>query len=229
MATVRVEEYLEVIYNLTMEDEPVIAARLAGKFDVSAPTVSEMLKRLQRDGLVEVLPSRHVVLTAKGRELAEDTLRRHRLSERFLAQTLGMDWCQAHEEAHVFQRGLSPALEERMMAVLGDPETCPHGNPIPRAGRDPLQYLRERNAVRLSTVPENTLAEVICISEVVEDESELLRYLGDRAIKPGRTLMPIERAPGTGTLSVRVGEAEPVMIDPRVAEKIWVRRLNSAS
>ncbi len=230
MPTAVIADYLEAVYNLTMEGEPVIAARLVERFGVSAPTVSDTLKRLQRDGLAEVLPSRHVILTAKGRSAAEAIIRRHRLSERFLVQELGMDWCQAHEEAHNFQRALSPAVEARIVGILGDPDTCPHGNPIPRAGRDPLQYLTQMGAVRLSAINGGEMVEVVCVSEVVEDESELLRYLDDRSIQPGRVLTAIEKTPLSGAFNVRVGEGESgdsVVIDPKVADLIWVRHTDA--
>src|SRR5215217_7898671 len=130
-------EYLETIYNLAVEGDPIVGVRLAEKFRVTPPNVAQVLKRMQSDGLI-VMPGRGrgragegIELTDEGRAQAEVMLRQHRLAERFLSDVLGMDWVQAHEEAHHLERGMSPAIEERLMVLLGNPRTCPHGNPIP--------------------------------------------------------------------------------------------------
>src|SRR3954452_16205370 len=135
-------EYLETIYNLAVEGDPIVGARLAEKFGVSAANVAGVLKRLKERGLI-VMPGRGrgragegIELTTEGRAEAEALLRQHRLAERFLADVLGMDWVQAHEEAHHLELGMSPAIEERLMNLLGNPRTCPHGNPIPLANVD---------------------------------------------------------------------------------------------
>src|SRR6478735_6336344 len=126
-----IESYCEMIYNISMEGDTVIGARLAERFRVAPPTVTETLKRMTRDGLVEMDAKRQVTLTPKGVELAEAVLRRHRLTERFLVEMLGMQWHQVHEEAHRLEHYISGAVEARVVASLGQPTTCPHGNPIP--------------------------------------------------------------------------------------------------
>src|SRR5215469_17173162 len=108
-----VEEYLETIYNLSMENEIVIGARLAERLHVAPPTVTEMLKRLVRDGYVEMNNKRHVTLTELGNQRAEAVLRRHRLTERFLVDMLGMQWHQVHEEACRLEHYISGAVEAR--------------------------------------------------------------------------------------------------------------------
>jgi len=221
-----IEEYLEAIYNLAMEGEPVIGARLAEKFGVSAPTVTATLKRMRADGYLAGSPPT-VTLSDDGRRAAEASLRRHRLCERFLAEVMGMDWCEAHEEAHHLEHGLSPAMERRMVEVLGNPRTCPHGNPIPGSDVDPLTFLREQQAVRVTDAPLDAPMRVVCISEVVEDESALLRYLGDRGVHPGAPLRVMERAPGEGPLLVEIRpEQAPVALDHIVAQKLWVAPTN---
>src|SRR5437867_101693 len=177
-------EYLETIYNLAVEGDPIVGARLAEKFKVTPPNVAAVLGRLQRDGLI-IMPGRGrgragegIELTERGRSEAEAMLRQHRLAERFLADVLGMDWVQAHEEAHQLERGMSPAIEEGLMALLGNPRTCPHGNPIPTQSVDTVEYLRRQHAIRLSSVETGTPVKVVLISEIVEDESALLTYLG---------------------------------------------------
>src|SRR6266704_2792765 len=126
-----VEEYLETIYNMSMEGEVVIGARLAERFRVAAPTVTEMLKRLVRNGYVEMDNKRHVMLTEAGNKAAEAVLRRHRLTECFLVDMLGMQHEEVHEEACRLEHFISGAVEARVIASLNNPLTCPHGNPIP--------------------------------------------------------------------------------------------------
>src|SRR5258708_1362603 len=179
-----VEEYLETIYNMSMEGEVVIGARLAEKFRVSPPTVTEMLKRLVRDGYVEMDNKRHVTLTEAGIQAAEAVLRRHRLTERFLVDMLGMQWHQVHEEACRLEHFISGAVEARVIASLNNPTTCPHGNPIPGSVPNARNYLKDHNAVRLSTVPTGTAVQIFCISEVVEDEEALILYLQEKGLTP---------------------------------------------
>src|SRR5438552_7294934 len=147
-----VEEYLETIYNMSAEDEVVIGARLAEKFHVSAPTVTEMLKRLVRDGFIEMDAKRQVTLTEEGNRAAEAVLRRHRLTERFLVDMLGMQWHQVHEEACRLEHFISGAVEDRVIASLNNHTTCPHGNPIPGSVPDARNYLKDHRALRLSSI-----------------------------------------------------------------------------
>src|SRR5438105_4489297 len=137
------QEYLETVYNITVEGDRVVNARLAEKFRVSAASVTEMLRRLERDGYVALEPATGGTLTDRGIAAAEAELRRHRLAERFLFQVLRMDWIAAHVEAHALQHGLTPAIEAQMVAVLGNPTTCPHGNPIPGSAPATLDFLRK--------------------------------------------------------------------------------------
>src|SRR5919109_3034051 len=163
-----VEEYLETIYNMSAEDEVVIGARLAEKFHVSAPTVTEMLKRLVRDGYIEMDNKRQVTLTEAGKQAAEAVLRRHRLTERFLVDMLGMQWHQVHEEACRLEHFISGAVEARVVASLNNPTTCPHGNPIPGSVPNARTSLKDHHAVRLSSIAPGESVTILCISEVVE-------------------------------------------------------------
>lgn len=223
-----VEEYLETIYNLSMEDELVIGARLAERFQVSAPTVTEMLKRLVRDGYIEMNSKRHVTLTEAGSSAAEAVLRRHRLTERFLVDMLGMQWHQVHEEACRLEHFISGAVEARVVASLNHPTTCPHGNPIPGLVLDARNYLKDQHAVRLSTIPNGKQASILCISEVVEDEEALIFYLHQKSLTPG-TLLTIRDQGDCGTAGQPASENVKLLVDDRevsinkaVAAKIWV-------
>lgn len=214
-------EYLETIYNVAMEGDPVIAARLAQKFNVSAPNVAAILQRMEGEGLIRRDERKAVHLTEDGRRRAEAALRRHRLSERFLAEVLGLDWIAAHEEAHHLEHGLTPEIEERMDDVLGHPTTCPHGNPIPGGVPDAAGYLRAQGARRLSEAQAGQSVQVVCVSEVVEDETALLRYVGQKGMRPGATVVVRDREPG-GAFSVDLGE-RTVVVGPDLASKLWVR------
>ena len=217
------QEYLETIYNITVEGDPVVNARLAQKFGVSPPSVTEMLHRLERDGYVSIDRMTGARLTDRGIAVAEDTLRRHRIAERFLFDVLKMDWITAHEEAHALQNALTPAIEARIVAELGNPTTCPHGNPIPGSAPRTYDFLREHGAVRLSAAARDTPLKVLCISEVVEDETALLRSVGEKGIRPGVSIVVRSAAPPTAVLRVDV-DGQPVSLPLATGEKIWVYR-----
>ena len=229
-------EYLETIYNLTVEGDPVVGARLAEKFGVSAANLAQTLARMKDDGLI-LMPGRGrgrqgegIELTEQGKGEAEGLLRQHRLAERFLTDILGMDWVKAHEEAHNMERGMSPEIESHLMLVLKNPRTCPHGNPIPMGTFNTLEYLREQDAVRLNTVPEGIQKKVLLISEVVEDETALLTQLGDMDIMPGAKITVLARHPEEHRLDVKVvprgdraHEEREMTISEDLAAKIWMR------
>ena len=214
-------EYLETIYNVTMEGDEVIAARLAQKFNVSAPNVATILGRMEQQGLIRRDERKAITLTEEGQARAEAALRRHRLSERFLLEVLGLDWITAHEEAHYLEHGITPEIETRMDVVLDHPSTCPHGNPIPGGVPDATDYLRAQDAFRLAEAGDGQIVVVVCVSEVVEDETALLRYVGQKGMRPGARLMVREREPG-GALTVDVGE-RTVAVGADLAHKVWVR------
>ncbi len=225
-----VEEYLETIYNMSMENEVVIGARLAERFQVAAPTVTEMLKRLVRDGYVEMDNKRHVTLTEAGNRAAEAVLRRHRLTERFLVDMLGMQWHQVHEEACRLEHFISGAVEARVISSLHSPTTCPHGNPIPGQVPNARTYLKDNHAVRLCNVAAGETVSILCISEVVEDEEALILYLHQKGLTPGTQLTFLgpkateePGAPEEVLLNVNGNE---VTISKAASSKIWVQHLH---
>ena len=223
-----VEEYLETIYNMSAEDEVVIGARLAEKFNVSAPTVTEMLKRLVRDGYIEMDAKRQVTLTEEGNKAAEAVLRRHRLTERFLVDMLGMQWHQVHEEACRLEHFISGAVEDRVIASLNYPTTCPHGNPIPGSVANARTYLKDQGAVRLSTLTIHDKAIILLISEVVEDEEALILYLHDKGLTPGTQLAVLAKEDEKVSVDLQeenfrlLVEDREVCISKAVASNIWV-------
>jgi DtxR family Mn-dependent transcriptional regulator len=227
-----VEEYLETIYNLSMEEELVIGARLAERFHVSAPTVTEMLKRLVRDGYIEMDNKRHVSLTEAGSKAAEAVLRRHRLTERFLVDMLGMQWHEVHEEACRLEHFISGAVESRVIANLNNPMTCPHGNPIPGSVPNARTYLKDNHAKRLSTIPTGTQVKILCISEVVEDEEALILYMHEKGLTPGTQLLVLAQVNEnmqSGSSHQQASEEVKLLVADRnvgisnvAATKLWV-------
>ncbi len=213
-----VSEYLQAIYNLEMEGEPAHAAALARKFGKSRANVSSLLERMRKAGLVSNEGRGDIELTADGRRQAELALRRHRLAERYLVDALGLDWITAHEEAHHFELGMTPIVEAAILKQLGNPTTCPHGNPIPGKGESAVA-----GAVRLASVPEGESISVVRVSEDAENEPELLEYLQRHGLVPGGQFKVKGVQPWNGLLLLeRDGEEVPLGV--AAAQKIWVRR-----
>ena len=129
------EEYLETIFEIEEEGIVPIRARLVERLRLSAPAVSETVNRLVEQGNVELLGDRRLRLTPKGRAIARSIVRRHRLAERLLVDVIGLEWEKAHREADRWEHAISAEVEEKLVALLGDPATCPHGNPIPGSAR----------------------------------------------------------------------------------------------
>lgn len=218
-----IESFCETIYNMAMEGDAVIGARLAEKFRVAPPTVTETLKRMMRDGLVEMDSRRQVTLTERGVELAEAVLRRHRLTERFLVDMLGMQWHEVHEEACRLEHHISGAVEQRVVSALHKPTTCPHGNPIPGYVPNARRYLADNSAVRLLNVAPGEEVRLLLVSEVVEDEEELILYLHDRGLTPGTRVRMVTVAEGDGDAPVTLlAHDRPVTISRHAAHALWV-------
>jgi DtxR family Mn-dependent transcriptional regulator len=205
-------EYVAAVYELGEEGLPVIQARIADWLGVSRPSVSEMIRRMETDGLV--ISDGEIRLTAEGRHLAEVVVRRHRLAERFLSEVLGMPWVKVHAEAEVWELAISDDVEAAMLAKLDHPTTCPHGNPIPGAG------YRQPNLAPLSSLGEEA-AVLHRISEELELDPEIMGFLDDSGLRPGAVVALVARTPD-GTLTVRVNDREQVGIGSFIAERLFV-------
>ena len=189
------EEYCETIYELDEDNVDVIQARIADRLAVSRPAVSEMIRRLETEGLIET--GRAITLTPAGRDLAETVVRRHRLAERFLVDILGLSWTDAHQEAGKWEHVISPNVERAMMAKLDDPTTCPHGNPIP--GSD---YQRP-DLVALDSIAVGDDFVVRRIPEELEFSEGMLEFLERSSIVPGSAGTVTAMSPdGTATLQI---------------------------
>jgi DtxR family transcriptional regulator, Mn-dependent transcriptional regulator len=171
------EEYCEAIFELKEDDVEVIQARIADRLDVSRPAVSEMIKRLDHQGLVTIAGG--IRLTEDGLNLAESVVRRHRLAERFLTDVLGLSWAEAHGEAGRWEHVISDRVEEAMIRQLGNPTTCPHGNPIPGSGYE------APDTVPLDQVAVGTMFTVSRIPEELEFAPGVLEFLETSSLVPG--------------------------------------------
>lgn len=191
------EEYCEAIFELDEDDVAVIQARIADRLGVSRPAVSEMIHRLAGDGLVTV--DGKIALTEAGDRVAQRVVRRHRLAERFLTDMLGLSWADAHKEAGKWEHVISDSVEVAINRVLGDPTTCPHGNPIP--GSD---YAAPA-AVPLASVRVGGRFTVARIPEELEFAPGLLDFLEEAEMLPGRHGRLTATSPD-GTTTVQIGE-----------------------
>ena len=173
-ATVAEEEYLQTLFWLLEAGLPMTGANVARAMQLSAPTVHEMIGRLERDGYITRAQDKQISFTATGLEHAEGIVRRHRLIERFLTDVLGIPWDEVHEEAERLEHAMSPVLEERMLAAIGNAKTCPHGHPIQAGTRI--------DGVPLADVAEGASVTVLRFENEAED---LLHYLKESGIEPG--------------------------------------------
>jgi len=208
-ATVAEEEYLERIYWLEEAELPITAANIARAMQVSPPTVHEMVGRLANDGFITRNSDKSLVFTDEGRERASRIVRRHRLVERFLTDVLGVPWDEVHEEAERLEHAMSPTLEERMRAAIGDATTCPHGHPF-------VEGVRERGAP-LADVQEGATVVVLRLENEAED---LLHYLMDVGVHPGLEGVLVSSDPDDVTIE---SGGREYTVTRSVAETVAVR------
>ena len=208
-ATVAEEEYLQILFWLQEAGLPMTGANVARAMQLSAPTVHEMIGRLERDGYITRGADRAIAFTGSGAEHAEGIVRRHRLIERFLTDVLAIPWDEVHEEAERLEHAMSPVLEERMRAAIGDAKTCPHGHPIAPGSRLP--------GVPLADVEVGASVRVLRFENEAED---LLRYLKVSGIEPGLEAVLVERGPEHVVLESADGER--MALTASVAETVSV-------
>ena len=211
-ATVAEEEYLQIMFWLEEAGLPITGANVARAMQLSPPTVSEMVGRLEGDGYVERATDKSLAFTDKGREEAEAIVRRHRLIERFLTDVLGIPWDEVHEEAERLEHAMSPVLEERMKAAIGDAKTCPHGHPI-------VEGAREEGALLADVEPGAS----VLILRFENEAEELLHYLRESGLHPeleGKVSssddeeVVVSSDEGSHTVSRSVAETVSVRADP---------------
>jgi len=210
-----VEQYLETIMELEESGIPPLRARLVERLGVSAPAVSETVARLEREGYLTLDDHRVMRLTDSGRHLATAVMRRHRLAERLLVDVLQVPWHQVHEEAGRLEHAISDNLEQHLVRLLGDPATCPHGNPIPGSANavdpGPLQPL--------STVQPGLSCVVRRIDEHLQTQIVHMRELESAHLLPGQEVLVGETE--SGELSILVNGV-PVTLEQVVAANVYV-------
>ncbi len=209
------EMYLRTILDLEEEAIVPLRARISERLGHSGPTVSQTIARMERDGLVVVSGDRHLELTIAGRTKAVHVLRKHRLAERLLSDVIGLDWEFVHEEACRWEHVISDEVEDRLFELLGHPTTCPHGNPIPGSGPQPMLDL-----VALSELHGGEQVHLERVTEQVEIDLEALAYLSEAGFIPGTDAKVTGRAPD-GTLTLALGD-HTIALGPALAQQIYV-------
>jgi DtxR family Mn-dependent transcriptional regulator len=213
-----VEDYLQILHYLTRDGVPVIAARLAERMNVTPPTVTATLQRMERDGLIQHGARKEVLLTAEGRDVAENIVRRHALAERLLTDLLKMPWHESHEEAHGVEHVMTPNIEARLLQALDNPTTCPHGNPIPGLGKlDPTEFPLDEAETGDELIIQR-------ITEEAEEDVQLMKYLQEHGVEPGAR-MKVREATRFNALVVLEGPHGPVPLGFPVAAKLRARRV----
>lgn len=215
MLSDKTEEYLEAIFRLLEEHKRAVStSELARHLKVSSPSATDMIKKLADKKLINYQPYHGITFTPRGKKEAMRLVRRHRLSERFLTDVLGLSWEEVHDEACRFEHVISENVEDRLDKTLGNPKTCPHGNPIPT----PAGQVVEKKAKPLSRLRPR---EKGIIAKITEERPELLQYLATLGLMPEVTFQVEEVAPFGGPLLVKVKGAS-YALGRDVADRIWV-------
>jgi DtxR family Mn-dependent transcriptional regulator len=194
-----IEDYLKAIYLIEESGRPATGVAIAERLGVAGGSVTPMVKRLVAEGLVDQQPYRPAVLTARGRLVALEVVRHHRLLELFLSEALGMTWDRIHAEAEVLEHHISEDLEDLIAARLGDPDFDPHGHPIPRRdGTVPVAVHR--------TLRSAAAGDLVTVAVVDDEHPDLLRYLEQHGVRVGTPVHVREVNAVAGTITLEVVE-----------------------
>lgn len=200
-----IEDYLKTIYQLAELETPVSTSRIAEARDLKPGSVTNMIQRLSKLQLVEYKKHNGVTLTPSGEKIALEVIRHHRLIELYLMETLGFGWDEVHEQADVLEHVISEKLEQRMAEVLGHPKFDPHGQPIP--SKDGVIVQRDTYPMIGLTVGQTAV-----VARVLDDEnSDMLRYLGNLGLRPGVMFTVTAVAPFDGPLTIQIDGVEKVV------------------
>jgi len=210
------EEYLEAIYRLEQRDGSAKTMQLANQLKVMPGSITNTIEHLEKHRLVTHEPYKGVKLTEKGRKLALKIIRRHRLAERLLTDVLHLDWSNVHDEACKLEHNLSETIVKPLEKALGNPQTCPHGNPIP-------SELGKMNEAKSELLISLNPGEGGVISKITEEKHDLLQYLATLGLVPGASVKVEEKAPFNGPIIVKAIGAS-YALGRNVASVIWVKR-----
>jgi DtxR family transcriptional regulator, iron-dependent repressor len=208
------EEYLETILSIEEEGIVPMRARLVERLGLSAAAVSETVARLSDQGYVSLADDRSLHLTDKGRGLATTVVRRHRLAERLLVDVIGLEWEKVHAEAARWEHAISSDVEEKLVELLGDPATCPHGNPIPGSHNKPVN--KNETALTRATPGDVTISRV---SERLEMSNDAIKFIADAQLIPGSHAIVVARDADNVTVKTGTGEHR---VPTRIAESLYV-------
>jgi DtxR family Mn-dependent transcriptional regulator len=214
--TAVIEEYLECIYRLQEKSGVARTSKIMKSLGVAPGTVTNTVKWLEKEGLVAHKPYKGVKLTGKGRKIALQVIRRHRLSERLLADFLHMEWDKIHDAACTLEHSITEEISQSLENALQHPRTCPHGNPIPTKNGE----IMEQSSMPLL---DYGVGEQSTIVKITEERSDLLRYLNQLGLVPGAIIEIIEKAPFQGPITVKVGSTSHA-ISREIASIIQVKR-----
>ncbi len=220
--TATIEDYLSHIYILERDGRAVIAAHLAEALQVSPPTVTVTLQRMERDGWISTGGRKGVQLTRKGRDAARSVIRRHMLTEWLLTRMLKTPWSQAHAEAHQIEHAISEETEAQMRASLDDPQVCPHGNPLPGYEEVAAHWLP------LTETRAGDKLTIRRIHEAAEADTPLLQFLESNAIAPGVRAEVVEVLPFNETVTLKLG-GRKLALGFSAARHIYVERTHESS
>ncbi|MFC4224320.1 metal-dependent transcriptional regulator [Lysinibacter cavernae] len=216
------QDYLKVIWAATewSDDVSVSVTYVAESLGVRTSTVSDGLKKLTEQGLVDHKPYGGITLTELGHSYAVSMVRRHRLIETFLVNMMGYTWDEVHDEAEVLEHAMSDTLIDRLDAALGHPERDPHGDPIPTASGTP----RRQDAYQLSSAP---IGQPVLVSRISDDNPEMLRYFAGLGLTPGIQVTIVEHRPYAGVSSIRIAneaapDQAPVDLGSVALASVWV-------
>ncbi len=207
-----IEDFLKAVYLLQQEHDPVQTSALADALSITAPSTTEMAKKLARAKLVWHEPYRGIRLTPAGERIALEIVRHHRLIELFLVEALGYSWDEVHDEAERLEHAMSDRLAERIAEYLGDPRFDPHGDPIPSPHGD----VQELSLTPLSEWPLNTPG---VVTRLLNQAPDLLRYLSDKGLTLGAEVEVLRRDPFEGPVTLRVGGGEQAL-SPHIAQYV---------
>jgi len=211
------EDYLKAIYQLQCEDDDRIkTSEIAAELDVTSPTVTSMIEKLEERELVDREKYRGVTLTDEGETVALEVIRHHRLLEAYLTEHLDYDWSEVHDEADRLEHHISEDFEARVADALGQPDVDPHGSPIPGVDLEPPEDHGGK------PVSEFTDGDTVVVEEVADHDAEVLSYLADHGVEPGVTLEILEVAPFGMITAQATAADEPVSLPKAVAQHVRV-------